>query len=156
MRKRIRALLVHEQDRPWRELNPLLEEQGMRIFRASTCAQAKLALSHPEPPLLVFTDIVLSDGTWSEVVALSGQLRPRVPVIIVSRLVDIDLYLTVLESGAADFIVPPFQAAELAHVMRSAGVGETAAGSARLRATGHMSTEVNQDAENYAVSAVGA
>jgi len=38
----------------------------------------------------------------------------------VSRVVDIDLYLTTLESGASDFIVPPFSAADLAYLLDTA------------------------------------
>ena len=43
-----------------------------------------------------------------------------IPVIVVSRFVDIDLYLKALESGASDFIVPPFSAADVAYVVRTA------------------------------------
>jgi FixJ family two-component response regulator len=42
------------------------------------------------------------------------------PVVVVSRLVDLDLYLDVLESGASDFIVPPFQASDVAYVVSGA------------------------------------
>jgi FixJ family two-component response regulator len=38
----------------------------------------------------------------------------------VSRVVDIDLYLTTLESGISDFIVPPFSAADLAYLLDTA------------------------------------
>jgi FixJ family two-component response regulator len=34
--------------------------------------------------------------------------------------VDIDLYLTTLESGASDFIVPPFSAGALAYLVDTA------------------------------------
>jgi FixJ family two-component response regulator len=34
--------------------------------------------------------------------------------------VDIDLYLTTLESGVCDFIVPPFSAADLAYLVGTA------------------------------------
>lgn len=43
-----------------------------------------------------------------------------IPVIVVSGVLDIELYLTVLESGATDFIVPPFPAGDLAYVVHTA------------------------------------
>jgi FixJ family two-component response regulator len=39
---------------------------------------------------------------------------------VVARLVDMKLYLDVLESGAYDFVVPPLTSAGLAHVVRGA------------------------------------
>jgi FixJ family two-component response regulator len=43
-----------------------------------------------------------------------------IPVIVVSRVVDIDLYLTTLESGASDFFVAPFSVGALAYLVDTA------------------------------------
>ena len=40
--------------------------------------------------------------------------------MITTRLADIRLYLDAMEEGAADYIVPPFAADDVAHVVRSA------------------------------------
>ncbi|MGH9353465.1 MAG: response regulator [Terriglobia bacterium] len=117
MQARVRALLVHDEEKPLAELEPFLEEHGIEASRARNCAQAEAALTGLQPPALIFTDTVFTDGNWADVEALAERQRPAVPVIVVSRLVDLPLDLQVLESGASDFIVPPFREADLAWVL---------------------------------------
>jgi len=119
MRARIRALLVHYEEMPMTELKFVLDRLGIETSRARTCAEAEAALDGAEPPRLIFTDTVLTDGTWAKVTALAGKGRPALSVIVVSREVDIPLYLDV-ESGASDFIVPPFRDADVAQVVKGA------------------------------------
>jgi DNA-binding NtrC family response regulator len=120
METRLRALLVHDQEEPWTGLKPLLERQGVATSRARSCAEAEWVLQSPEPNLLVLTEPVLPDGTWAEILALAGRGPSPVPVVVVSRYVDVDLYLDVLEKGGSDFIVPPFCASDLAYVVNGA------------------------------------
>jgi DNA-binding NtrC family response regulator len=120
MRARIRALLVHYEEMPMTELKFVLDRLGIETWGARTCAEAEAALSGAEPPRLIFTDTVLTDGTWANVTALAGKGRLALSVIVVSRQVDIPLYLDVLESGASDFIVPPFRDADVAQVVKGA------------------------------------
>ena len=54
-----------------------------------------------------------------DVVKAAKAAPGSTPVIVVSRVVDIPLYLDVLESGAYDFIVPPLTSAELAPMIRA-------------------------------------
>jgi DNA-binding NtrC family response regulator len=115
-----RALLVYDLDDPVSALGPLLETQGIQTSRAQNCEQARQLLKDPEPPQLVFTDTNLPDGTWSDVLALAHSARVRMQVIVVSRRVDTNLFLDVVESRAFDFIVPPFRDSDLAHVVRCA------------------------------------
>jgi DNA-binding NtrC family response regulator len=120
MQKHFRALLVHEQEEPWTELRLLLEWQGIETSRARSCAEAKSLLWSPEPHFLVLTEPVLPDGTWAAILELAGRSTSPVPVVVVSRYVDVDLYLDVLEKGGSDFIVPPFYASDLAYVVNGA------------------------------------
>ncbi len=117
---KIRALLVHQEEGPLTELKFVLEGQGIETSRVRTCAEAEAALTRPEPPLLIFTDAVLADGTWADVLKLAEKEPLAQSVIVVSRHVDIPLYLDALESGASDFIVPPFRVAEVAYVVEGA------------------------------------
>jgi FixJ family two-component response regulator len=73
---------------------------------------------------LIFTDSQLPDGTWADVVRLAGNARTPTSVIVVSRLVDVRFYLDALENGAFDFIAPPFEPMELAHIVQC-GVANT-------------------------------
>ena len=141
MPKMLRILLVHHQEEPWNHLIPLLEWLGITTLRASNCAEAERALASPEPHLLVLTEPVLPDGTWAEILALARRMPSPVPVVVVSRYVDVDLYLDALEKGAWDYIVPPFRAADLAYVVNGAILG----------ASQHMSASAMDEthAENY-------
>jgi DNA-binding NtrC family response regulator len=105
-------------------LRRVLNEAGMRVRVAKSCAEALQALNGPSPPPLVFCDASLPDGTWVDILT-SGQAA-QVPVIVVPRLVDINLYIDALEKGAADFIVPPFYGQVISHVLSCALHGTVA------------------------------
>jgi DNA-binding NtrC family response regulator len=112
-----RALVVHDQDQPFGELERVLQNLHIEVVRARTCSEAFTALHQDSPPNLVFTDVTLPDGTWKDM--LRGVAGTPVPadVILVSRIVDDGLYISALESGALDFVVPPFGPSDVAHVI---------------------------------------
>lgn len=116
----ISALLVYDQAGPLGLLKAALQVPGVKLRQARTCAEARRMISGPKPPDLVFTDIQLSDGDWSDVVRLAQGGRAPVNVIVVSRLVDIPLYVQTIEQGAFDFITPPFEPSDLAYIIRCA------------------------------------
>jgi DNA-binding NtrC family response regulator len=116
--EKVTALLVSDGREPFEKLEPALDNQGVKTCRAESSADVLPLLEKPDSPQMIFTDTTLSDGTWAEV--LDSAAQHWVPVIVVSRLVDIDLYVQSLERGAFDFIVPPFLSADLAHIVRSA------------------------------------
>lgn len=120
MRERVSALLVHQQTEPLRSLRLALERQAVETARAQNCQEAWRILSGANPPHLVFTDTALPDGHWRDVVALAAQAPQPVNVIVVARLVDTRLYIETIETGAFDFLAPPFTPADLAHVVRCA------------------------------------
>ena len=94
-----------------------LNDLGIRTQRVHTCSEAGAALREPSSSRLILTATTLADGTWTDVLILASVPGKAIPVIVVSPVVDIDLYLRTLESGASDFIVPPFSAADLAYVV---------------------------------------
>jgi DNA-binding NtrC family response regulator len=114
------VLLVHDREESFPTLEQSLSNQGMRTRHVRTCSEVRAELRGKCPPGLVLTAITLVDGTWADVLDLASSSGRTTPVIVVSRLVDTDLYLRALDSGAADFIVPPLSAADLAHVVRAA------------------------------------
>lgn len=120
MKARIPALLVHQNSPTWTALKAALERQGMRVVQAETYAQAQRLLGGLNPAPLVFTDIQLPDGTWADVLALAEKAAKPVNVIVVARVVDTRFYVEAIEAGAFDFIAPPFMAADLDYVVRSA------------------------------------
>lgn len=107
-----------------------------------------------EAPGLIFTDTDLSDGTWSDILRLADMRD--VPVIVVSRFVDLPLYLEVLESGAADYIVPPFRDADVLYVLEGALLSRSGMFPRVSRMTAGTGSEVSQNAQNHTCSGVGA
>jgi DNA-binding NtrC family response regulator len=120
MTERYTALLVHQNSETLATLQGALERQGMHIIRAESRAQAKRLLSGLSPVPLVFTDTQLPDGTWADIVAAADQAKLPVNVIVVARVVNTRFYVEVIETGAFDFLAPPFNATDLAYVVRSA------------------------------------
>jgi DNA-binding NtrC family response regulator len=120
MGEEIRALLLYDRRDPLRALREALQGQGVKTTQARNCAEAARLLQASHPPHLLFTDTQLPDGNWSDAIRLARKAAEPVNVIVVSRAVDVPLYVETLQSGAFDFIAPPFEKAELAHVIRCA------------------------------------
>jgi DNA-binding NtrC family response regulator len=114
------ALLVYDQQEPLQALERILLDWGMPTRHVSNCAAARAALCEANAPALVLTDTALPDGTWADMLQVARDARPSSPVIVVSRVVDVRLYLDVLDSGAYDFLAPPFVPTDLAHIVKGA------------------------------------
>ena len=118
MPEKVTVLLVSDGREPFEKLELALDNQGVKTYRAGSSAEVPVLLEQLDSPQMIFTDTTLSDGTWVDVLGLAA--RHMVPVIVVSRLVDHELYIQSLERGAFDFVVPPFVSADLAHIVRCA------------------------------------
>jgi DNA-binding NtrC family response regulator len=120
MRGKVSALLIFNPTEPYRDMEAALEKIAVPIGRAQTLAEARQFLSKADPPLLVFTGSELPDGNWADVLSLSARASSPVSVIVVGQEIDTKLYASVIEVGAFDFIAPPFDPLDLAHVVRCA------------------------------------
>lgn len=120
MDNRISALLVHENSETMAMLKAALERQGVRVTHAESRAQAKRLLEGLNPVPLVFTDTQLPDGTWADILAVAEAAHQPINVIVVARVVDTRFYVEAIETGAFDFLAPPFVSTDLAYVVRSA------------------------------------
>ena len=116
----VAAILLHRAGASMDLLKLALESQSIQIRWLATVQEALPLLQAPNPPHLVFTEAKLPDGTWADVVKQALVARKPVKVIVVSRLVDVSLYVDTMEGGAFDFIVPPLSASELTHVVKCA------------------------------------
>jgi len=123
MGRKVIALLVGNQEACFQALQTVLEKLEIDTRRTRSCVETLALLAGADPPHLVFTDTQLPDGTWADLLRLSANARGLVKVIVVSRVVDIALYLDVLDAGGFDFVVPPFYPAEVAHIVRCATQG---------------------------------
>src|SRR5579863_4075507 len=100
MNAEVCAMLVYDQDSPVGGLRLVLEHQGVRTLRVRNCEEAQMQLESGAQPQVVFTETNLPDGTWANVLELARRLAPTSQVIVVSRFVDTELYIEVLESHA--------------------------------------------------------
>jgi|YelNatPaOPRAMG01_1025707.scaffolds.fasta_scaffold43379_2 FixJ family two-component response regulator len=114
------VVMVSDGDGTGLTLQKLLKEAGVRVQMYRTCAQVRQVLDGPNSPTVLFSDTSLPDGTWIDVLTLVLERNRHVPVIVVSRVVDINLYINALEKGASDFIVPPFYLQDIWHVLKCA------------------------------------
>ncbi len=120
MKEEISALLLHQPTGPQRVLKEALEGCSVKVNWLRNCGEALAQLKGADPPHLVFTEALLPDGTWMDVVKLALEALKPVKVIVVSRLIDMRLYVETMAGGAFDFIVPPMTSDELAHVLACA------------------------------------
>jgi len=114
------AIVVHDEEAPFRELKRRLAKLGIASLELRTFVEAKYFLKRLHGSALIFTDITLPDGNWADVVEAAQNATPPCPVIVVSRFVDLHLYLEALQKGAADFVVAPFRTNDLQSVIHSA------------------------------------
>jgi DNA-binding NtrC family response regulator len=119
MRKRIWALLVYGRADYSCHLRQVLAPLA-KISEARTYGEAMRYLEGPDPPHLVFTDTLLPDGTWVDVLVLAQKAPKPVNVIVVARVADFTLYVDALERGAFDLITAPSLVSGVAHVWRPA------------------------------------
>jgi DNA-binding NtrC family response regulator len=97
-----------------------LEGRSIKVNWLRYYREALPLLRGEDPPHLVFTEALLPDGTWADVVKLALEALKPVKVIVVSRLIDVRLYVETMAGGAFDFIVPPMTSDELAHILACA------------------------------------
>ncbi len=69
---------------------------------------------------MVFTDTVLPDGNWEQLLEAARTAPEYVNTVVVSAEANIQLYIETVERGAWDFVAPPFTEIEIAHVLRCA------------------------------------
>jgi len=124
------VLLVHNEPDAFRGLEEMLNRQGISACRVRRCAGLRRALKQPHGVDLVLTDVAVADGTWKDVIRLVRQQAQNTPVIVMSRVVSMRLYLDTQEGGAADFIVPPMAPRDLHYALTTAMYRRAPAGTA--------------------------
>ena len=120
MAEQINALLVHSRDETFLELARTLRSLNIKVIHARNCREASQHIKTHGELDLVFAGTNLRDGVWADVLELAQQSKKYLPVIVVSRMIDMAVYLNALGKGAFDFVAPPFLVSDLAHIVRSA------------------------------------
>ena len=122
MNDHLLALLVYDQPHPLESLKVVLEDLNdlsVETCSVRTCEEARRLVPQAQPHL-IFTDISLPDGSWRDVVKVAEKASSPVDVIVVGAHQDIRIYVSVLEGGGFDFVLPPFERQALRFVVESA------------------------------------
>jgi DNA-binding NtrC family response regulator len=119
LRNGILALLIHDHSDALESLRLSLRNLPLETYSVRTLAEAERIFRQRHPELL-FTDTSFADGSWTDVIRLAERGETPADVIVVGHYVDINLYVSALESGAFDFIVPPFERDSLDYIIHSA------------------------------------
>ena len=104
-------VVVEDELQMRRFLRAGLDAHGFRVIEASTCAAAKVAIA-TSAPALVLLDLGLPDGDGVTVLR-SVREWSQVPIIVLSARGREDDKVTMLDSGADDYLTKPFGIGEL-------------------------------------------
>ena len=115
----MRILLVEDEDRIASFITKGLAAEGHAAERASTAAEG-VALARTHTYDLILLDLLLPDGHGRDVLQAVRDADPDVPVIVVSALGETDDKVELLDLGADDYLVKPFEFAELSARVRAA------------------------------------
>jgi DNA-binding NtrC family response regulator len=136
MTERLFALLIHEEAKPFEALRRTLCELSIDTHTVSTCQEAARLISHRRPDV-IFTESAMKDGSWADVLNLARRAGVLLSVIVVAAQADMPFYLSVMERGAFDFLVPPFEHESLDFVVKTAA-----------RSSYHLGHPLSRAAEN--------
>lgn len=120
MKSKIRCLVVSKASDRYATLENVLGALPLKILRAGSCREADLLLCESTPPHLVFTEVVLDDGNWLDVLDFSRKPKQKVNVVVISPQANVRLYIDVMSHGAFDFVTESFTVPELVHILRTA------------------------------------
>lgn len=122
MDRRVSALVVSSNAQMEQQLRAVLLDQGVTAHYARTCEEARAALFRESGPDVVFAGTSFPDGTWRDLLRGAQQAgTPARVVILTTGLADVSLCLEATEQSAADlYVVPPFAASDIAHIIRCA------------------------------------
>jgi DNA-binding NtrC family response regulator len=116
---KITVLVVMARDRRL-PLLLALEECGIDPVPADGRVEARRVLDSRYPIQVVLTDTALPDGTWMDVLDGVTQSGTKAEVVVCARVADAQLWSAVLERGAYDLMIEPYQPEEVRRIIEAA------------------------------------
>jgi len=98
------------------QLGRVLLEEAHQVTRRHSVADARFAVESEE----VESEIAFISGDTPHFLrnlALLREVQPRLPVIVVTRLPDVNLWLDALDGGASDYCAAPFEQVQVRWVL---------------------------------------
>jgi len=119
MEPKITVMLIMARERRLALLETL-ESCAIDVLPVCDCNEARRMLETQLQVQVVLTDRLLPDGDWRVVLEIVAQAGANVQVVVCSRLGDHTLLIDVLEQGAYDVLVEPYQREEIRRVLEAA------------------------------------
>ena len=117
----IKLLIVEDEPGLRQMLEILFRREGYSVVSAPGCRAALEAISqHPQPFPVVLSDLAMPDGSGMEVLAAAKARNPATEVILITAHSTVENAIGAMRSGAYDFVAKPFDAAELAMLVKKA------------------------------------
>src|SRR5947207_2825113 len=95
------------------ELLKQLDGRNMQIFLASDIQEARQKLKGSASYDLILADAQLPDGTWQDLLQIVLESATPCEMIVCSRCGDEQLWAEVLQCGAYDLLVEPYDQIEV-------------------------------------------
>ncbi len=112
MRLMEKILVIEDDRRIQRALTRLFESEGYSVQLADD-GRAGIDAFHAAPPALVILDLKLPNLSGRDVCKELKNVRPSLPVIVLSATADVADKVLLLELGADDYVTKPFSPREL-------------------------------------------
>jgi DNA-binding NtrC family response regulator len=119
MKTKITAMLIMARERRL-PLLEALESCGIDVLPICDCNEARRMLEIQPQVQVVLTDAALPDGDWRGVLQIVAQAGVNIEVVVCSRLGDHKLSMDVLEHGAYDVLVEPYECEEVRRIVETA------------------------------------
>lgn len=97
-----------------------LEPCGMGVLPVDSCREACQILQTNSQVEVILTDPTLPDGSWCDLLVAAARHGRRARTVICMRTADPMLWIDVLEGGAFDVLVEPYQPEEVRRIVRAA------------------------------------
>lgn len=98
----------------------LLEEKNLQLFVASNVQEAQQKLSGTISYDLLLADAELPDGSWQDLLQILLEAERPCEMIVCSRVGDEELWAEVLQCGAYDLLIEPYERQEVHRIIESA------------------------------------
>ena len=148
-----KAILIVEDDLALQNSLRRHLRRSRLVFTASSCDEAMKHLDGSTRIDAVLLDLNLPDGQGFEVARHASRLRPRPGVVVMTADRALDNAVTAVRTGAVDFLLKPFEQADLDTAISKA---ETPGSLPRMRAVGeNAALSLDEWRERFAPKIIG-
>ena len=108
MKRRVRILVLDDEEIVCTRLKPSLEKTGYIVETFTDSRKAKEALEHQQFDIVV-TDLKMANIDGMELFSYAKERWPKTEVIIISGFATVDVTRAALQAGVRDVISKPFR-----------------------------------------------